>query len=150
MRHSVSFGTSPQGAEPDATGYRGFYYHFLDLVSGRRAWSCELSTVDSAILLAGALTAGSYFDADSADERDVRSLADGLYRRADWQWAQDGGATVVHGWKPESGFLKYRWEGYNEALLVYVLGLGSPTFPLLESSYTGVDPLLPVANVVRP
>ncbi|MHB8460405.1 MAG: glucoamylase family protein [Candidatus Limnocylindrales bacterium] len=129
------FWTSPQGPEPDATGYRGFYYHFLDLERGRRAWRCELSTVDSALLLAGALTAGSYFDADSADEREVRSLADGLYRRADWQWAQHGGATVVHGWKPESGFLKYRWEGYDEALLLYVLGLGSPTFPLPESSY---------------
>ena len=130
------FWTSPQGPEPDATGYRGFYYHFLDLERGRRAWRCELSTVDSALLLAGALTAGSYFDADSADERELRSLADGLYRRADWQWAQDGGATVVHGWKPESGFLKYRWEGYDEALLLYVLGLGSPTSPLPESSYT--------------
>ena len=129
------FWTSPQGPESDATGYRGFYYHFLDLERGRRAWRCELSTVDSALLLAGALTAASYFDADSADEREVRSLADGLYRRADWQWAQHGGATVVHGWKPESGFLKYRWEGYDEALLLYVLGLGSPTFPLPESSY---------------
>src|SRR5678815_2588145 len=62
-------------------------------------------------------------------------LADALYRRADWQWAQDGGATVTHGWKPESGFLKYRWEGYDEALLLYTLELGSPTHPLPESSY---------------
>ena len=62
-------------------------------------------------------------------------LADALYRRADWQWAQDGGATVTHGWKPESGFLKYHWEGYDEALLLYTLGLGSPTHPLPESSY---------------
>ena len=130
------FWNSPQGPEPDATGYQGFYYHFLDMKTGRRAWQCELSTVDSAFLLAGALTAGLYFAADTPDEHEIRTLADALYRRADWQWAQDGGATVTHGWKPESGFLKYRWEGYDEALLLYTLGLGSPTHPLPASSYT--------------
>ncbi len=130
------FWNSPQGPEPDATGYKGFYYHFLDMRSGRRAWQCELSTVDSAFLLAGALTAGIYFDADSADESEIRTLADALYRRADWQWAQNQGATLTHGWKPESGFLPYRWEGYDEAMLLYMLGLGSPTYPLPDSSYT--------------
>jgi hypothetical protein len=103
--------------------------------TGRRAWQCELSTVDSAFLLAGALTAEIYFEADRADEREIRMLADALYRRADWQWTQDGGATVTHGWTPESGFLKYRWDGYDEALLLYMLGLGSPTYPLRKSSY---------------
>ena len=129
------FWNSPHGPEPDATGYRGFYYHFLDMQSGRRAWQCELSTVDSAFLLAGALLAANYFDANTATEREIRSLADALYRRADWPWAQDGGATVTHGWKPESGFLQYRWEGYDEALLLYILALGSPTHPLPATSY---------------
>ena len=130
------FWNSRQGPEPDATGYHGFYYHFLDMATGRRAWQCELSTVDSAFLLAGALTAGLYFDGETADERELRALADALYRRADWQWARNHGATVTHGWKPESGFLPYRWEGYDEALLLYVLGLGSPTYRLPEESYT--------------
>ena len=129
------FWHSPQGPEPDATGHHGLYYHFLDMQTGRRAWQCELSTVDSAILLAGALTAGAYFDADTSDEEEIRTLADALYRRADWPWAQNGGATVTHGWKPESGFLEWRWKGYDEALVLYVLGLGSPTHPLPESSY---------------
>ena len=129
------FWNSPQGPEPDATGYHGFYYHFLDMQTGRRAWQCELSTVDSAILLAGVLTAGAYFDADTTEEKEIRALADALYRRADWPWAQNGGATVTHGWKPESGFLQYRWEGYDEALLLYILGLGSPTHPLPAESY---------------
>ena len=129
------FWNSQQGPETDTTGYRGFYYHFLDMQTGRRAWQCELSTVDSTLLLAGALTAGAYFDAETAEEREIRGLADALYRRADWSWAQNGGATVTHGWKPESGFLKWRWEGYDEALVLYILGLGSPTHPLPESSY---------------
>ncbi len=130
------FWNSPHGPEPDATGCHGFYYHFLDMQTGRRVWQCELSTVDSAFLLTGALTAGIYFDANTADEIEIRTLADALYRRADWKWAQNGGATVSHGWKPESGFLEYRWEGYDEALLLYALGLGSPTHPLPEESYT--------------
>jgi hypothetical protein len=129
------FWNSPHGPEPDATGFKGFYYHFLDMTTGRRAWQCELSTVDSAFLLAGALTAASYFDSSTAGEREIRTLSEELYRRADWQWAQNGGETVTHGWKPESGFLEYRWEGYDEALLLYMLGLGSPTYPLPESSY---------------
>jgi hypothetical protein len=129
------FWTSPHGPEPDATGYQGFYYHFLDMRTGRRAWQCELSTVDSTFLLAGMLTARSYFDADTAGEQEIRTLADALYRRANWRWAQNQGATLTHGWKPESGFLQCRWEGYDEALLLYMLALGSPTYPLSDESY---------------
>jgi hypothetical protein len=129
------FHNSEQSSHPEATGYKGFYYHFLNMESGRRAWKSELSTVDSALLLAGALTAAIYFNRDSADEQEIRELADTLYRRADWRWAQNGGATVTHGWKPECGFLKYRWCGYDEALILYVLGLGSPTYPLPAECY---------------
>lgn len=129
------FWGSKQGPESDATGYKGFYYHFLEMESGARAWHCELSTVDSALLLGGMLTAAQYFDGDAPDEREIRDLAQRLYERVDWRWAQNGGATVTHGWKPETGFLPYRWEGYDEALLLYVLGLGSPTHPLSADSY---------------
>jgi hypothetical protein len=129
------FWNRKQGPEPDATGYQGFYYHFLDMQTGRRAWQCELSTVDSAFLLAGMLTARGYFDRDTTEEQEIRTLADSLYRRANWQWAQNHGATLTHGWKPEGGFLPYRWAGYDEALLLYVLALGSPTYPLPDGSY---------------
>ncbi len=129
------FWKSPQGPEPDATGYKGFYYHFLDMKTGRRAWLCELSTVDSTFLLAGMLTASIYFDGSTKQEQEIRTLADALYCRVDWQWAQNQGDTVTMGWKPESGFLPYRWEGYDEAMLLYALGLGSPTYPLPQSSY---------------
>jgi hypothetical protein len=127
--------TAPQGPMTDATGHRGFFYHFLDLATGRRAWRCELSTMDTAILIAGALTTAAYFDGNTNAEREVRTLADSLYRRVDWQWAQNGQATVTHGWKPETGFLRYRWQGFNEALILYVLGLGSPTHALPGTSY---------------
>ena len=129
------FSGAPHGPTPDATGHRGFYYHFLDVESGRRKWRCELSTIDTTILIAGALTAAAYFDQATDAESEIRSLADALYRRVDWQWAQNGSQTVSHGWTPERGFRRYRWEGYNEALLLYVLALGSPTYPLPANSY---------------
>jgi hypothetical protein len=129
------FWNSPQGEQPDARGYKGFYYHFLDMQTGRRTWNCELSTIDTTFLIAGALTCAAYFDRDTLEEREIRSLADALYCRVDWQWAFNGGPTVSMGWKPGSGFLPYRWEGYSEALLLYVLGLGSPTPPLPKESY---------------
>lgn len=129
------FHSSRQGPEPDATGYRGFYYHFLNMKTGRRANRCELSTIDTAILLAGVLVAAAYFNGATPGEQEIRDLADALYRRADWRWAQNGGAAVAHGWSPEGGFLPYRWEGYNEGLILYGLGLGSPTHPLPDDSY---------------
>ncbi len=129
------FAESAQGPEPDATGYRGFFYHFLDLETGRRAWKCELSTIDTAIVLAGALSAAAYFDGSAPEEREIRERAEQIYSRADWNWALNDGTAVSHGWRPERGFIRYRWQGYNEALILYVLGLGSPTHPLPEASY---------------
>lgn len=85
------FWESPHGPEPDATGHRGFYYHFLDMETGRRAWRCELSTIDSTFLLAGGLTAAAFFNSDTRAEAKIRTLAVELYRRADWIWALDGG-----------------------------------------------------------
>ncbi|MEP6537250.1 MAG: glucoamylase family protein [Bryobacteraceae bacterium] len=129
------FCNSPQGTAADATGYKGFYYHFLDMDTGRRAWNCEVSTIDTAYLLAGALTAAQYFDGADPREREIRENADILFRRADWHWAQNGTAKVSLGWKPRSGFIKHFWQGYDESLLLHVLGLGSPTHPLPEQTY---------------
>src|SRR4030095_8177587 len=79
----------PQGPEPDASGYKGFFYHFLDIETGRRVWQCELSTIDSAFLFAGALTVGTYFDRDTPVENDIRTFADELYPRDPWNSASD-------------------------------------------------------------
>jgi hypothetical protein len=129
------FRDSPQGEEPDATGHRGFYYHFLDMKTGRRIWQCELSMIDTAILIAGVLTSGTYFSAAADDEREIRELAGLLYERIDWPWAAIDGPVVRMGWKAGAGFLSYGWEGYSEAMLLYILGLGSPTRPLPAESY---------------
>jgi len=128
------FWDSEQSEQRNATGYRGFYYHFLDMQSGRRAWECELSLIDTALLLAGVLTAALYFDGEDS-EAQIRELARALYERVDWTWALNGGETLAQGWRPETGFLHYGWEGYNEATLLYLLGLASPTHPLPAASF---------------
>ena len=130
------FYSGHQGPETDAMGYKGFYYHFLDMQTGKRVWECELSTVDTAFFIAGALTAAGYFTAQNKEEAEIRQLAESLYQRVDWAWALNGGVTICHGWKPESGFLPYHWDcGYNEVLLLYALALGSPSFPIGEEGY---------------
>lgn len=129
------FRDSDQSGSPEATGYNGFYYHFLNMHTGARAWRSELSMIDTALLIAGALTASRYFTANTADEIELRALADALYRRIDWRWAQNDGDTIKQGWKPESGFLHYGWEGYSEAIILYALALGSPTHPLEGHCY---------------
>lgn len=129
------FRDSTQSEARDATGYKGFYYHFLDVVTGKRVWQSELSMIDSALLAAGFLTAATFFTGDTAAECEIREIADALYRRMDWRWAQNGSYTVTQGWKPECGFLHYGWEGYSEALILYILGLGSPTHSLPPGSY---------------
>ncbi len=126
---------SEQSDSQQASGYRGFYYHFLDMDSGRRAWRCELSSIDTALLIAGVLAAGEYFDRDDAEDTEIRRLAGLLYERVDWRWMLNGGATICHGWTPEAGFLPYRWQGYDEALILYLLALGSPTFAIDPHCY---------------
>ena len=129
------FASAPHGPEPGATGYKGFYYHFLDMDTGKRVWNCELSSVDTAFLIAGMLVAAAYYQGETGEEAEIRKLADELYRRVDWRWMQNGEAAVSHGWTPEKGFLRFQWKGYDEALIIYLLGLGSPTHPLPEESY---------------
>ena len=126
---------SDQSGTPDSTGCHGLYFHFLHMDSGLRAWRSELSLIDSALLVAGMLTAAAYFTRPDKDEPELRALADALYRRVDWRWTQPDGAAVAQGWRPESGFLHYGWQGYSEAILLYVLGLGSPTHALTDNSF---------------
>jgi hypothetical protein len=129
------FHGSDQSGTVEATGCHGFYFHFLAMDSGLRVWRCELSSIDTALLIAGLLTAAAYFDAATAEEAELRRLAQALYERVDWRWAQHDENAVVLGWKPECGFLNYGWQGYNEAILLYVLGLGSPSHPLNADSF---------------
>jgi hypothetical protein len=132
------FWNAPQGPEGSGvTGYRGFFYHFLDMETGLRFDNVELSTIDTALLLAGALTCRQYFDRDVAGELEIRALADSLYRRVDWDWAREGQPVVNMGWRPEPaanqdprGFNISSWRGYDEGMILYVLALGSPTHPI--------------------
>jgi len=110
-----------------ATNEHGFFYRFIDLKSAARFRGSEVSTVDTTLLLGGVLFCGSYFDRDEPTEREVRKLADDIYRRVDWRWAQHHPPAITMGWTPEHGFIHADWRGYCEAMIVYILALGSPT-----------------------
>lgn len=137
------FWNAPQGTQgSNVTGHHGFFYHFLDMSTGYRFATVELSTIDTALLLAGALTCREYFNGTDAGDREVRALADSLYARVDWQWARDGGTLVNMGWRPDAaanqnarGFNISTWRGYDEGMLLYILALGSPTHPVDPSAW---------------
>jgi hypothetical protein len=124
---------APQGSAAEGvSGYQGLFYHFLDTTRGVRAGRSELSTIDTALLMAGVLSSQAYFDREDETERSIRLLADRLYRRVDWAWASSPRhrPLLSMGWSPGSGFIDVDWSGYNEAMLLYVLALGSPTHPV--------------------
>jgi hypothetical protein len=125
------FWTAPHGPEATGrTGHMGFFYHFLDMETGERFQTTELSTIDTTLLLGGVLMCREYFDGDTASEIAIRELADSLYYRVDWPWIQPRPPAVAMAWRPEQGFTTAEWIGYNEAMLLYVLALGSPTHPV--------------------
>lgn len=111
------------------TNHHGWYYHFVDWKTGARVWNCEVSSIDTALFLAGALFAGEYFGGE------IQALANGIYERVDFNWMlTDGGAkpdekTLSMGWRPENGFIKARWDSYSEHLILNILALGSKTHP---------------------
>jgi len=137
----------------EAPQKHGWFYHFLDAETGERAWHSEVSSIDTALLLAGVLTVRQCLQ----DDPEIVSLADTIYAGVDFPWMMDGsGSYFSHGWTPEFEFLPYRWDTYSELLILYVLGIGSPTHPIPgdtwgtwnlpivaagENSYIGGGPL---------
>jgi hypothetical protein len=125
-----------QDMSPDqATGYQGFFYHFVNFTTGKRYGDSELSTVDTALLIGGVLFAGGYFDQDHPEEKEIRRIADELYKRVNWPWAIQLNPDIRMAWSPELQFGGHDWRGYNEAMLVFILALGSPTYPTSQDSW---------------
>jgi hypothetical protein len=127
------FRDAPQGPEPvGRTGYKGFFYHFVDMDKGHRFkdW-VELSSVDTSLLMMGVLFAQSYYTGEDPREHEIREIADQLYRDVQWTWLQLRKPLVSMGWFPdERGFIEHDWTGYDEAMFLYILALGSPTHPV--------------------
>ena len=121
----------PQGPEPTGKGgYKGFFYHFLDMDTGHRFGTTELSTVDTAFLVSGMLFAARWFDGDHADEAEIRRLSQAIYERIEWDWAMVRPNRITMGWHPETGYIPADWNVYNEGMTVLLLAIGSPTHPV--------------------
>jgi hypothetical protein len=138
----------PQGTAASGTaGHRGFFYHFIDLHTGLRVASdVELSSIDTAWLMMGVLFCQAYFDRGDADEVAIRALADELYRRVEWDWMVVRAPRLCMGWSPSSGFLPYDYTGYNEAMALYLLALGSPTHPISDAAWASYTSTYAWAN----
>jgi hypothetical protein len=111
-------------------GEHGFFYHFVDVETGQRRWNSEVSSIDTALLVAGALVAGQYFEGT-----EVQQLANTLYENVEWDWMMSTGSVPRMGWLPERGFLRESWDHFDESLILYVLALGSPTHPIPASTW---------------
>jgi len=112
------------------TNVNGFFYHFVDMNSGARVWSSEVSSIDSSILLCGVLTCRQYFQ-----DAQIQSLAAQIYQQVNWPWMLNGGTAFSMGWTPENGFVTSRWDTYCELMMIYLLAIGSTTFPVAASSW---------------
>ncbi len=110
-------------------GKNGFYYHFINIENGKREWDCEISIIDTAIFICGAIVAGEYFG------KEVKEKSEILYKNVNWEWYRNKESNYFYmGYKPEKGFWGH-WDGYAEQLMLYVLGVSSPTFPIDKSMY---------------
>lgn len=116
----------------DQEHVRGFFYHFHDWETGERVWRCELSSIDTAILMCGVLSCRARF---GGRHPEIRRLADALYERVEWPWMLNGADTFSMGWMPERGFLESRWDHYSELMMLYLLAMGSPTHPVESSAW---------------
>ena len=105
--------------------HRGFFYHFANMNTGERVWDSEVSSVDTAMLLCGALTCRQYFQ-----DKDIGELAHAIFDRVDWTWLSEDTTLLSHGWTPEMGFIPSRWDYYSELMMMYLLGMGSTSHPL--------------------
>ena len=111
--------------------HRGFFYHWANINTGERVWDAEVSSVDTTILLCGVLACREYFPT-----AEVQGLADAIFNRVEWTWLSEDTSLLPHGWTPEMGFLPYRWDNYSELMMMYLLGLGSTSYPLRQETWT--------------
>ncbi len=110
--------------------HRGFYFHWADINTGERVWDAEASSIDTAMLLCGVLTCRQYFR-----NSEISELATLIFNRVNWSWLSEDTALLPHGWTPDTGFLPYRWDYYSELMMMYLLGLGSASYPLNVSAW---------------
>lgn len=108
----------------------GFFYHFMDMNTGKRVWNCEISSIDTALFMAGVLLSAEYYE-----NPQIRGLAEKLYDRIDWKWMTDSSDFLCMGWRPETGFIPHFWKDYSECMILYVMAMGASRNDLNPSSW---------------
>lgn len=152
---------SEQSDAPDATGYKGFYYHFIDMETGERTWECELSSIDTGLLMMGIIFSRNYYNRDNETESQIRDMAAQLLGKMDWSIFEMGPETkqpntISMGWKPEDGMLNWGWHGYNEGLFLYILAAGTgmenveESFDAWLATYEWKTPYPGLSHVIFP
>ena len=132
-----TFLQKPEGTNTSGTiGYNGWFYHFLDMNTALRAPNSEVSSIDTTLFLSGVLYAKQYFGGTNSDETSIRTVADAIFRRVDWNWMAQGTNAVSMGWFPPGSFIANNWIGYDEGKIIYLLGLGSASNPLPASAWS--------------
>lgn len=155
------FADSPQNDHPNSTGFKGFYYHFLKMDNGLREWNCELSSIDTGLLMMGVIFARNYYNGNSDTEKQIRKLSDFLLARLDWDFfylpdTAKHPHTLSMGWKPEEGLLNFGWHGYNEGLFLYIMAAGTgwekaeKSFDAWLSTYKWKTPYEGLSHVAFP
>ncbi|MGE5681732.1 MAG: glucoamylase family protein, partial [Bacillota bacterium] len=147
----------------DATGYQGFYYHFLNMKTGKREWNSELSTIDTAWLIAGIRFAMQYYNGDNEAEKEIRDLGEKITNRINWNWMiikkgrnDNHTGLISMAWKPDEGILNFGWYGYTEALYLYILAAGTnlknptETYQRWLNTYSWKEPYPGLSHVVFP
>ncbi|NND32206.1 MAG: Tat pathway signal protein [Saprospiraceae bacterium] len=128
----------PQGPDSSGvSGYKGFFYHFLTIDQALRYKNVELSSIDTGLLMAGIISAIEYFDLDNDMEKEIRQLGDALFRRVEWDWMYVNEGKLSMGWRPERGYIPASWDGYNEAMVLLIMAMGSPTHPIADDAWQG-------------
>ncbi|MBK8504835.1 MAG: Tat pathway signal protein [Saprospiraceae bacterium] len=128
----------PQGPDSSGvSGYKGFFYHFLTIEQALRYKNVELSSIDTGLLMAGIISAIQYFDRNNPQEAEIRNIGNALFRRVEWDWMYVNDGKLSMGWHPERGYIPSSWDGYNEAMILLVMAMGSPTHPIPDDAWSG-------------
>jgi hypothetical protein len=127
-----------------ADRFHGAFPHWLDGETGKvqpfSAYDNGGDLVETAFLIEGLLTARQYFNKNDADETSIRSMITAIWESVEWNWYRQSAESLVLFWHWSPNYL---WKinmpvkGWDEALIIYLLAVASPTHSVSPLFYSG-------------